>query len=444
MKFWRKKPQPEPARQDGIFRTHPLGPLIDKPRQLSFPQPGPMVASDSAAPILSAQGGFFEAGAGFVGYQTCAMLATNWLIDKCCSVPARDAIRNGYTLNEEAEQLRGGDTGYGVTDAMRELIHFGRIYGGRVVLFEVDGLDYSAPFNIDGVAPGSYRGISQIDPNWAQPVLTGANLSDPAARDYYRPDFWRVGSRVIHRSHLHIFVPFPVPDFLKPTYNFMGVPLPQRLVERVYAAERSANELPLLLMSKRTTVLQLADSALGNWETLRSNLQEWIATRDNFGVKVSGPDESIQQFDTSITEVDQSIMTQYQLVASVANIPATKLFGVQPRGFNATGEYEGRSYREELESIQSNDLSALLVRHYTLQARSQGVTLAEPVSVQWASIDSPTAAEWAQIEKTQADRDAVLFGMGAIDAEDVRNRIRGDRESDYHGIEEGVVAKAAV
>ena len=34
-------------------------------------------------------------------------------------------------------------------------------------------------------------------------------------------------------------------------------------------------------------------------------------------------------------------MTQYQLAASVANVPATKLLGTQPKGFNATGGAKG-------------------------------------------------------------------------------------------------------
>ena len=57
-------------------------------------------------------------------------------------------------------------------------------------------------------------------------------------------------------------------------------------------------------------------------------------------------------------------MSQYQLVAAAANVPATKLLGTTPKGFNATGEYEEASYHEELESIQANDLSRLLARHH--------------------------------------------------------------------------------
>lgn len=458
--FFKRKRQPEqPRAQRGLFSTHALGPKEDEPVVMpEFVQPvaAPMVTSDSGVigatpspkrgmwPVVNeAQLGFYASASYFIGYQACAMLASNWLIDKTCSMPARDAIRQGYTLGDTEEQLRETDERFGTMRHLRELVHFGRVYGGRLILFDVASENpeayYKAPFNLDGIERGMYRGMSQIDPNWVTPVLTEDNVRDPASRTYYEPTYWRVGDRVIHRSHLHIFVPYPVPDFLKPSYNYLGMPVPQRIMERVYAAERSANEGPQLLMTKRTTALKVSDAALSNRESLTANIQRWTELRDNYGVKVNGPDEDMQQFDTALADVDTVIMTQYQLVAAAANVPATKLFGTQPKGFNATGEYEAASYREELESVQTNDLTPLLKRHYELVAKSEGIQLAESVNVQWMPIDSPTAKEWAEIEKVKADRDQVLFNIGAVDAEDVRDRIRGDRESDYHGIEKGTL-----
>ena len=51
--------------------------------------------------IPDAQVGWY-AGQGFIGWQFAAMLSQNWLIDKACSMPAKDACRNGYevTVND--------------------------------------------------------------------------------------------------------------------------------------------------------------------------------------------------------------------------------------------------------------------------------------------------------------------------------------------------------
>ena len=43
---------------------------------------------------------------------------------------------------------------------------------------------------------------------------------------------------------------------MKPAYLYGGLPVPQLISERVYAAERTANEAPMLAMTKRLTVLK--------------------------------------------------------------------------------------------------------------------------------------------------------------------------------------------
>ncbi len=201
---------PTPRRRAGLFSTHPLGekvrPAFEFP-QFEQPQGAPSVASDngyigerpspkmaSFTPVNEAQLGFYAAGAMFIGYQACAMLATNWLIDKACNMPARDAVRNGYLLmcgsDEIAARLMAQDKKYGVKRHLRELVHFGRVYGGRIVLFDVQSANpeeyYKAPFNLDGVQPGTYRvlahqgpAVSQVAPAHLRAV-PGAGLSEAA------------------------------------------------------------------------------------------------------------------------------------------------------------------------------------------------------------------------------------------------------------------------
>ncbi len=160
----------------------------------------------------------------------------------------------------------------------------------------------------------------------------------------------------------------------------------------------------------------------------------FMEMRDNYGVQMMGKDDVAQQFDTSLADLDATIMTQYQLVAAAANVPATKLLGTTPKGFNATGEYEESNYREELESVQSNDLDELLQRHYDMLMRSEELPLTE-ISVTWAPLDSPTAAESAEIELKSAQTDAALSATGAIDGLDIRKKLAADKESSYYGIE---------
>lgn len=384
----------------------------------------------------------------FIGHQMCAILAQNWLIQKACSVPAKDAIRKGYdiTINNgedvdaaKIDEIKKLNKKYKLDQNLVEFVKMGRVFGIRIAMFKVESTDpqyYEKPFNVDGVKKGSYKGISQIDPYWCAPILESAHTSDPSAINFYEPEYWLIGKQKIHKSHLVIMRTDEVPDILKPTYLYGGIPLPQKMYERVYAAERTANEAPQLVTTKRTNVYKTdIVAAMGNQAQTEDKLFQWAYYRDNYGVKmVDKQDEDMAQFDTALGDLDAVIMTQYQLVASIANVPSTKLLGTSPKGFNATGEYEEANYREELESIQTNDMQPLIQRHHELLDKSHFDGKLN-IEAAFRPLDSLTEAEQIDINLKKSQIDQVLQGIGAIDGYDVRNRIIADKNSGYNGLE---------
>lgn len=393
------------------------------------------------------------AGQSFIGYQLCAMLAQNWLISKACLMPAKDATRNGYeiTVNdgvdispEILDEIRKQDEKYKINFNLIQFVQMGRVFGIRIAVFNVESDDpdyYRNPFNPDGVMPGSYRGISQIDPYWITPQLDTESAGNPAAIDFYEPTWWIINGNPIHRTHLVIYRTEEVADILKPTYIFGGIPIPQKICDRVFAAEMTANEAPKLAMTKRLDVMNVdVTEAEANNVNFASRLSKFVNYRDNFGVKVLGLDETMNQFDTSLADLDAVIMTQYQLVAAACNVPAVKLMGTPPKGFNSTGEFEESNYHEELESIQCHDLSPLLERHHLLLIRSEiapkfGIKPFE-TTVKWNELDALTKKEQAEVNKLRADAGQVLVMSGAIDGNDERQRIISDPDSGYIGLQD--------
>lgn len=396
----------------------------------------------------------------FIGYQTCAMISQHWLVDKACTMPARDAIRHGFDVNvygEDAdlpteqqadivERIKRADRKHRLFANMREFVRMGRVFGIRVAFCKIRNAPpdfYEKPFNIDGVKPGRYEGIVQVDPYWCIPMLSTESASDPTSQHFYEPEWWIIRGQKFHRTHLMIFRNGELPDILKPMYMYGGIPVPQKVMERVYAAERTANEGPQLAMTKRLTV-QNTDlaAAYANQDEFVSHMQQWAYYRDNYGVKFADTEDSVTQFDTSLADLDAVIMTQYQIVAAAAGVPATKLLGTTPKGFNSTGEYEAASYHEELETIQANDLTEFVNRHHALVMRSEiGPAMkVDPatvrVEIDWLPVDSPTAKEYAEINKINAESDTALLAAGAIDATDIRNRLRGDNNSGYADLPE--------
>jgi phage-related protein (TIGR01555 family) len=389
---------------------------------------------------------------GFIGHQTCAIIAQHWLVNKACTVPARDAIRNGYniTVNDGNDidediisEIRKQDKKYNLIKNMLQFVRMGRIFGIRLALFKVDSTDpeyYEKPFNIDGVTPGSYKGIAQIDPYWTAPQLLGNAVTDPTQINFYEPVYWMISGKRIHRSHFVIMINGEVPDILKPTYYWGGISVPQEIYERIYAAERTANEAPQLALTKRSCLYKTdMANAIANQPAFESRVAFTTRFMDNYGVRVIDKNDEFEFLDTNLADLDNLIMTQYQLVAAIANVPADKLLGTAPKGFNATGEFQQKNYHEELESIQCHYLTPLLERHHELLIRSYicpkyGISPFE-IEIKWTELNSVDAKEQAEINKLDAETDSILVQSGAVDGRDVRNKLVSNKNSGFNGLD---------
>lgn len=391
----------------------------------------------------------------FIGYQLCAMLSQHPIIKKCCSKPAKDAIRKGYdiTINDGKEiepdilgDIRKLDKEYQFKKNMQEFVTKGKIFGIRVCIFLVDSDDpdyYKKPFNIDSVKPGSYRGISQVDPYWITPQPSDENTSNPASQHFYEPDWWQVNGKIYHRTHLAIYREDDdeLPDVLKPTYVYGGVSVPQKIYNRVYAAERTADEAPLLALTKRTKVYKTdLSQAISKGQEFWQKIVNWVGFSNNHGVQCIGLDDDIQQLDTNLADLDNVIMTQYQLVCAYASMQGVNLLETSPKGFNATGENEESNYHETLEGLQ-DQLNVLCYGHYKRMIKSEimpkfGVNQFD-VDIIWKPLDSMTAKEEAEVNNIKADTDVKLSQAGTIDGNDSRDRIIADPNSGYSGISSG-------
>lgn len=395
----------------------------------------------------------------FIGHQMAAMVAQHWLVDKACEMPAKDAVRKGFTVNLEGlpedqqenvhKLINKASKKYRVNRKMREWVHKGRVFGIRIAIFKVRATDpkyYEFPFNPDTVTPGSFEGIVEVDPYWCTPELATAGLSDPTSSDYAEPLYWVIQGKRYHRSHLAIFRTSVPADILRPVYMYGGIPLPQLIMERIYAAERTANEAPQLAMTKRLTVWTTdVPTMLQNQEKADRHLTNFVVFRDNYGVKINNEGDNMEQFDTTLTGLKDIIDGQYEIVSAIARVPVTKLMGLSPPGgLDGSGAYQEASYHEELETIQE-DLSDFLDAYFVRVLRSD----VEPQSritpgtleahVDWEPLDSPTAKEQAETNKLKAETDVALSNIGAIMGGESRDRIRKEKDSGFFGIKDDLL-----
>lgn len=388
---------------------------------------------------------------GFIGWQLCAIIAQHWLVNTACSVPAEDAVRAGWSdvvhTNEQENEELGAELNdltnrkYKLREKGKQFIKNSKVFGVAYALMSIEGIDYSKPFDIEQVQPKAFKGISIIDPYWIMPSWSSETLNNPANPNFYEPQYYNVqGLGNVHYSHIIKIVNEEVADILKPSYYFGGVPLTQQIYERVYASERVANEAPLLALTKRLLVVPT------NLKALAMNPQQGMQlanaltqTRDNQGVYFTeeGEKSGVNQLDTSLGDFDQLILTQYNLVASIAKMPAHKLLKSDPKGLNNNGEYTIKDYAQELKALQENKLRPLIERVNALALKSDFSEYGTlDFETTFTPIDMPTEQEKAQTEQMEAQTASQYVMAGILSAEEVRNVLRADKDGKYKGIAE--------
>lgn len=393
----------------------------------------------------------------FIGYQACALLAQNAYIKKVCEIPAQDAIAVDYKLHyrnaekddnentDEAEEQSilddlklKSDKDMNIKDICKQANIDKKIFGQIVVIptFSVD-MDMEKPYNPKMIKKGTYTGMQIIEPFWLTYDLTLDGVSRPDKKDFYEPEYYHVnGGKRIHKSWLIKLTNGKVSDILKPTYYYGGIPLTQQIYSRVYCAEKVANEAPKLALSKRLLVVDgNVNNLIANPDTAEQVLSGLGSIRDNFGFFLKNPGDQVQQIDTALTDFDALIMTQFQLVAAIGEMPATKLMKTQLKGLANSGDYEMKDYAQSLIAIQENDFDKILAFHYELLSLSEyGKDFG--LDIVWNPIDTPTELEMAQIESQQAQTDATYVSAGILDVSEIRDMLRSNEDSRFRNLAE--------
>lgn len=396
----------------------------------------------------------------WIGWMACAVLAQHPIISRCCSIPGEDAISVGYKIEfnenktdtnaqeQESKRLIRLSKRMGINQVCRKLDANKRVFGIGVAIpcFTASSPSEKQyiekmmenPLNWDGIKKGSlrYEGMRVVDPYWLCPEFTDESAFDPTDVSFYEPTWWRVGNtrRRIHKSWCVKVVNTIVSDILKPTYYYGGVPLPQMLMKRMYSADKVADEAQMLAMSKRLLVVDAnVQKLVANPKEAAKIMDALKFARDNWGVFFKNPNTNVQQVDTYITEFNQLIMTQYQLVASIAQIPAPKLLKVMPTGFSDVSELVWKDYAQHITSIQEDEYCPLLDLHYGLYFRlEQGK--ARDFDIVFNTIDVPTLMEKAVISEKEAKAAKMLVEQGVLAPEEIREVLRAKRGGEFASV----------
>jgi phage-related protein (TIGR01555 family) len=294
------------------------------------------------------------------------------------------------------------------------------------------------------IQKGDLKAIRLIEPVWTYPGLY--NAADPLKDSFYRPDVWYVMGRTIHRTRLLTFVSKPVPDYLKAAYNFGGLSMTQILRSSVEHWLRTRESVSDLVHSFSVSGIKTDMSSAmmgdeGGIEDLIVRADMFNKFRDNRGMMVlnkGGGTENPEEFfnvSTPLGGLDALQAQSQEHVASDAQIPLVKYFGITPHGLNPSTDGEVRTFYDTTNAEQPVFLGDHLRTIIDIIQLSEFGEIDPEIDFTWESLWTMDESATASIRKTNADTAGVMIADGIISPEEERTRLAAEEGGLYNGLD---------
>lgn len=363
---------------------------------------------------------FFNEGP-LLDYSILQKLWRNKLAQNISSLPAEEALKNGYYIEGDEEEnkiLQHLDT-LGTDAKLKEALTWARHFGRSCILMLIDdGRSVEEPVNFERA---SLRGLEVYDKQCIVEDFSGYLINDdPSDLNFSRPEWYQITPPLsgrtlfVHHSRLLLFDGELLPVYDRVAIGGGGMSVLDGIVKAIYRCD-TAQSTGLNALERLSTSL-LKFEGLGNMLATangttevqkRLNLVDWAKNILNT-IAIDGKDE-YQVFNIPLTGVPNLLDSFGLYVAALARIPFTKLFGRSPSGLNSTGDGDMENYYSDVRGKEQQgrlkpQLEKLIKTVQLCKYGPTGGKELEDWTIKFNPLWIPTDKEVAETEKLKSDK----------------------------------------
>lgn len=390
---------------------------------------------------------------GFPGYPYLASLATRAEYRAFASTMASELFREGIKFSSKAVDSRGtAEDNPRIAELEKAVKEFNLLgvfqtaaaqecfFGRGQISINLKGANDALPLIIapQTIKQGKLVSFTAVEAMWTTP--NAYNAIDPTAPDFYKPRSWFLLGKEVHASRLLTIITRPLPDMLKPAYNFSGMSLSQLAEPYVNNWLRTRQAVSDLINNFSITALKtnMANMLQGECDgsDILARADFFTLTRSNRGLMLlDNGGEELVQLNTPLSGLHELQAQAQEHQCSVTRIPAMILTGISPTGMNASSEGEIRSFYDwissQLESFWYHPMDICL---QILQLHMWG-EIDETITFEFNPLWQVSALDAATIRVNNANADAVYLDRSVVSPEETRERLAADPDSGYAGID---------
>jgi phage-related protein (TIGR01555 family) len=349
------------------------------------------------------------------------MFSFNGLARRVISLPAEEALRNGFEIKAGGEDIDEAThrrlcsmlEDLNVNKTMINALEWDRLYGGGAVLMLADdGGTLEDPLNLSRV-----RRIERLEVYAPEDIsFTNAMLYvDPLDPNYGKPQFYNIiglwgNSFLVHESRLLLFHGGDISNYYRRMRQGWGATVFEQVKDALlhYSGGQDLAFMALARLSQGVLKLANMNDLLMNDQgemAVQKRLHLIDMARHMMNTIAIDTEDDYDQKSMNLTNVDK-VLDEFQVaICSATGIPATMLFGKSPAGMNATGESDLENYYNLVEEIQQHTLRHPLSRLIDVVANCSeyGIRLPEEWYIRFNSLWNESEKEEAEVKRTKAE-----------------------------------------
>ena len=393
--------------------------------------------------------GAWAEGVSFMGYPYLAELTQRSEYRRPSEVIAEEMTRKWITLKaigktdktDKITQIKADLKEFRVRSAFRNAIELDGYMGISQIYPDFGVKDQDellSPLLLDKakIRKGSLTGFRVIDPSWIAP--NRYNTTNPRDKNFYKPEEWfHMGTR-INATRLMTIVSRPVPDILKPAYNFGGISLSQMLKPTVDNWLRTRQSVGDLINAFTVFNLETNMQAFlqGGSDDMDNRASVLAGMRDNLGVFMTDKEtENFGNISAPLGTLDHLQAQSQEHMSAVTSVPLVKAFGITPSGLNASSDGEIRCFYDSMHARQERVIDDPLKFALDVIQLNRWGFIDHDITHEFVPLWQLDEAGNAAVYKTRADTAAVYIESGVLAPEDERTRLAGEDGNPYAGLE---------
>ena len=305
----------------------------------------------------------------------------SWIVGAVVDSVAEDMTRAGVELTtskaeEDLPKFTASFSRLQIWWSLRNLIKWGRLYGGALGMMQIEGQDLSTPLDPSTITLGQFKGIVVFDRWQLNPVLTpviwfGPEIGLPKLyqivndpRQYDPKVASATGMQIVHHSRCFRMTGIDLPWYQAITEMMWGESILERLWDRLIAFDNATLSSAQLIdrANLRTVGIQglreIIAAGGAAQQGLTAMFEMMRLMQVNEGLTLLDKEDTFQSTAYSFAGLSDMMLQFGQQLSGASGIPLVRLFGQSPAGLSSTGESDIRMYYDNINAQQEAKLRA--------------------------------------------------------------------------------------